>query len=265
MSRTLSRLRDATGDPLLVRAGRGLAPTPRALVLRDEAARVVETARSLLRPDRAVDLASLDRTFTLRANEGFVEVFGPALVNRVATEAAGVRLRFAPKADKDVTPLRKAAIDLEIGVAGVSGPEVRVQTLFRDVFIGVVRKGHALASGPMTPERFAAGKHISVSRRGAFQGPIDEALLSLGLRRSIAAITSSFPAALAIARQSDLVANVPERQTTGLRNDLKTFRLPVETPEVAVSQLWHPRFDADPGHQWLRQCVRDVCCTSPQS
>src|SRR6188474_1501305 len=127
MSRTLARLREATGDPLLVRAGRGLVPTPRAEELRQQAGRVVGDAESLLRPARLLDLAKLDRIFTLRTNEGFVEEFGPRLVARIQAEAPGVLLRFAPKADKDVASLRDAAIDLEIGVAGETGPEVRIQ------------------------------------------------------------------------------------------------------------------------------------------
>ncbi|RWC48352.1 MAG: LysR family transcriptional regulator, partial [Mesorhizobium sp.] len=139
MSRTLARLREATGDPLLVRAGRGLVPTPRAQELRLQVGRVVEEGEALLRPARLLDLQGLDRTFTLRTNESFVEEFGPRLVASVGAQAPNVRLRFAPKSDKDVASLRDATIDLEIGVAGETGPEIRIQTLFRDRFIGAAR------------------------------------------------------------------------------------------------------------------------------
>ena len=184
MSRTLARLRQATGDPLLVRAGRGLVPTPRAQELRLRVGRVVEDGEALLRPARLLDLQGLDRTFTLRTNESFVEEFGPRLVARVGAEAPNVRLRFAPKSDRDVAALRDATIDLEIGVAGETGPEVRIQALFRDRFIGAARAGHPLSQGAVTAVRFAAGRHISVSRRGRERGPIDEALGEFGLRRN---------------------------------------------------------------------------------
>ncbi|RUW61375.1 LysR family transcriptional regulator [Mesorhizobium sp. M7A.F.Ca.US.008.03.1.1] len=262
MSRTLARLREATGDPLLVRAGRGLVATPRAEELRQQAGRVVQDAEALLRPATLLDLPSLDRVFTLRTNESFVEEFAPRLVARIQADAPGVRLRFAPKSDKDVMSLRDAAIDLDIGVAGETGPEVRIQALLRDRFIGAVRTGHPLTEGAVTPERYAAGRHISVSRRGREKGPIDEALNLRGLQRTVVCMVSGFSAALAMARTSDLIASVPERHTEGARAGMHSFPLPVATAEVTISMLWHPRLDADPAQRWLRGCVREVCATS---
>ena len=263
MSRALARLRAATGDPLLVRAGRGLVPTPRALELRERVGRLVHDGTAVLRPADKLDLERLVRTFTLRTSDGFVENFGPALIARVAAEAPGVRLRFVQKPDKDSAPLRDGTVDLETGVVGeTTGPEVRTQALFRDRFIGVVRCGHALGRGKITPARYAAGRHIGVSRRGLDKGPIDEALKPFGLQREIAAIVGGFAAALALARASDLIASVPERHTGNLRAGMFGFPLPVATPEVAVSLLWHPRMDADPAHRWLRGCVRDACAAN---
>ncbi|MBZ9922455.1 LysR family transcriptional regulator [Mesorhizobium sp. BR1-1-7] len=262
MSRTLARLRAATGDPLLVRAGRGLVPTPRAQELRQKVGRVVQDAETLLRPARLLDLPGLGRTFTLRTNESFVEEFGPRLIARIEADAPGVRLRFAPKSDKDMASLREAAIDLEVGVAGESGPEVRIQALFRDRFIGAVRNDHPLGQGAMTPERYAAGRHINVSRRGRETGPIDEALSRLGLQRTVVCMASGFSAALAMARASDLIASVPERHTQGARAGMQSFSLPVDIPAVTISMLWHPRLDADPAQRWLRSCVREICMKS---
>src|SRR5262249_13003341 len=189
MSRALARLRKTTGDPLLVRAGRGLVPTRRALALREQVGQLVQEAEAALRPADKLDLGQLVRTFTLRVSEGFVENFAPALIARVDAEAPGVRLRFVPKTNKDSTPLREGSVDLETGVVGeTTGPEVRAQSVFRDRFVGVVRLGHALSRGKITPARYAAGKHVFVSRRGLDKGPIDDALQALGLAREIAAI-----------------------------------------------------------------------------
>lgn len=88
---------------------------------------------------------------------------------------------------------------------------------------------------------------------------MDEALKRLGLRREISTIVGGFSTALALARASDLVATVPERHTGSLRTGMHSFALPVDTPEIAVSMLWHPRFHKDAAHRWLRECVRDVC------
>lgn len=260
MSRALARLREATGDPLLVRAGRGLVPTPRALELRDQVGRLVEEGEAVLRPAETLDLRRLVRTFTLRTSDGFVENFGPSLIARVAEDAPGVRLRFVAKLDKDSSPLRDGTVDLETGVIGrETGPEVRTQALFRDRFIGVVRAGHPLSRGDVSVSRYAAGKHVVVSRRGFDRGPIDDALQPLGLQRDIATIVGGFAVALALARATDLVASVPERHTENLRVGMYGFPLPIPAPPITVSMLWHPRLDADPAHRWLRGCVRDVC------
>ncbi|CAN7373806.1 LysR family transcriptional regulator [Rhizobium leguminosarum] len=260
MSRALARLRETTGDPLLVRAGRGLVPTPRALELRERVARLVEDAQAVLRPAEALDLQRLVRTFTLRTSEGFAESFGPDLIARLGRQAPGVRLRFVQKPDKDSTPLRDGTVDLETGVVGATtGPEVRAQALFRDRFIGVVRLGHPLCEREMTPSLYAASQHIYVSRRGLDKGPIDDALNALGLERQIVTIVSGFSTALALARTSDMIASVPERHTGALRQGMHSFPLPVPTPDITVSLLWHPRMDADPAHRWLRGCVRDAC------
>ncbi len=260
MSRALARLRETTGDPLLVRAGRGLVPTPRAHELRERVSQLVQDGEAVLRPAGKLDLKQLVRTFTLRTSDGFVENFGADLVARVGAEAPGVRLRFVQKADKDSTPLRNGTVDLETGVVEqTTSPEVRVQALFRDRFVGVVQKGHPLGKGRITPARYAAGRHISVSRLGLDKGPIDEALEPLGLEREIVVIVGGFTAALALARTSGLIASVPERHTGNLRAGLHSFPLPVSTPEFTVSMLWHPRLDADPAHRWLRGHVREVC------
>ena len=260
MSRALARLRETTGDPLLVRAGRSLVPTPRALELRDRVRLLVQEAESVLRPAANLDLTRLVRTFTLRNREGFVETFGAELIARVVHEAPGVRLRFVSKPDKDSTPLRDADVDLETGVVGTSmGPELRAQALFRDRFICVMRAGHDLAQGALTLERYTAGRHILISRRDHATGPIDDALEALGLQRDIVTTVAGFSEALALARASDLIASVPERYTGRLREGMCSLGLPVALPEMTISMLWHPRQDADPAHRWLRQCVREIC------
>jgi len=269
MSRTLSRLRTATGDPLLVRAGRNMVLTPYAEEIRERTQNTVFEARAVLRPSAAeLDPATLERTFTLRTNDGFVEAFGPALIAAAAAAAPLVRLRFAPKPEKSSKPLREGLVDLEIGVLGDMGPEIRLQALFRDRFVGVARKGHPLALQPdVTLERYVACGHVVASRSGRVAGPVDQALAELGLERNIAAVVPSFPAALAVAQASDLVALVPAsfliNQPTvsgnGVVAALFAFELPVKTQSITVSQMWHPRSEVDPAHRWLRQLVLSVC------
>lgn len=269
MSRTLARLREVTGDPLLVRAGRRMVLTPHAEALRQRARGAVDEARAVLCPAEAEpEFDTLRRTFIIRANDGFVEVFGAALIAEVASIAPFVRLHFVPKPEKTATQLREGAVDLEIGVLGEMGPEIRMQALFRDRFVGVVRKGHPLAKArKVTAKRYVSFGHVVASRRGRGTGPVDDALAALGLERTIVAVVPSFPAALAVAQASDLIALVPA-SFMGVRSDARglasassihAFELPVATGKITVSQLWHPRLEVDPAHRWLRQRVLAVC------
>jgi DNA-binding transcriptional LysR family regulator len=269
MSRTLSRLRSVTGDPLLVRAGQRMVLTPYAQEVRERTQNTVFEAVSILRPDsEKLDISRLERTFTIRANDGFVEAFAPQLIAKVAEEAPLVRLRFAPKPEKNTKDLREGLIDLEIGVLGDMGPEIRIQSLFHDRFVGVVRQGHPLeVVDDITAEQYASFGHVVASRRGLTTGPVDEALNQLGLQRKIAAVVPSFPAALSVASASELIALVPASLLNNQMSvnhhhvsaTLRAFELPVKTEGITISQMWHPRLQMDLAHLWLRTLVRKVC------
>ncbi|HUA80764.1 MAG TPA: LysR family transcriptional regulator, partial [Dyella sp.] len=226
MSRSLGRLRETLCDPLLVRAGQGMVLTPRAMALREQVQRVLADMQRVLDTPTQFDAGGLVRTFTIRANEGFIDTFAARLVQQLLASAPNAGIRFTPKSSKDVNALRDGTIDLDIGVLGASGPEVRIQRLFDDRFVGAVRPDHPLASGVITPERYAEGRHISVSRRGLPRGPIDLALQALGLARQVSVIVPGFSSALALARDSGLVASVPARQTVTARAGMHSFPLP---------------------------------------
>ncbi len=248
MSRALARLRETTGDPLLVRAGRGLVPTPRANELREQVHQLVQDAQIVLRPTTPPNLKELERTFTIRAREGFAENFAPALLKRIAKEAPKVRLCFQQKGSKESTALRDGAADLETGVIGhTTHPELRAQALFHDRFIAVSRN---------KTNRYAKASHIALTRHGALNQQIDEALAT---PRKIAITVSTFSAALALARETDLIATVPERQTGNLRLGLYSYHLPFPAPTITISLIWHPRMDADPAHRWLRAVFLETC------
>ena len=268
VSRSLARLRLVTGDPLLVQAGRNLVPTPYAEQLGAHVHALTRDAQAVLRPAAIrLDLASLHRTFTIRAGEGFVELLAAPLLAAITDAAPHVRLRFVPKPDKDAQPLREGSIDLEIGVLGTSAPEVRTQLLFRDRFVGLAGAGHPLLAGKsVTPELYAACSHVVASRRGEFFGPVDDALEALGLKREIRLVVPGYPDAMRLARNSDLVTLVP-RSCLGnalvtdhaAMLDLASFELPVRVPEFHISAIWHPRLDADPAHRWLRDVIMALC------
>lgn len=263
MSRTLSRLRDVTGDPILVRAGRNMALTPWAEAARERARNAVHEARAVLQPSAdTLKVEELARLFTIRANDGFVVAFGPALIASVAKAAPDVCLRFAPKPEKTSRYLREGLVDLEIGVQSNMGPEIRIQRLFQDRFVGAVRKAHPLVSLPkIDVNAFISWGHVVAAPDGSLNGFVDEALAELGLKRKVASVVPGFPTALSVALESNLIAMVPALYLLNqqMTDKLHIFELPLTARVITVSQMWHPKMENDPGHRWLREKVREVC------
>lgn len=263
MSRTLSRLREVTGDPILVRAGRQMVLTPWAEATRDRARNAVHEARAVLQPSTdALKVEGLERLFTIRANDGFVVAFGPLLIAAVASAASGVCIRFAPKPEKTSRYLREGLVDLEIGVQSNMGPEIRLQRLFQDRFVGAVRKGHPLSLQPdVTLDDYVAWGHVVASPDGSLHGFADEALAERGMTRKIASVVPGFPTALSVALASDLIAMVPALYLLNqpMNERVHVFELPFKARAITVSQMWHPRMEKDPAHRWLRETVLEVC------
>ncbi|MBD1601901.1 LysR family transcriptional regulator [Pseudomonas typographi] len=266
MSRTLTRLRSVTGDPLLVRAGRGLVPTPRAAELRDRVHELTRDARVILRPQVSeVDIASVEATFTVRASESFMEWLCAPVVTAVNQLAPGIRLSFETRPGKDAQPLRDGLVDLEIGRLGTSAPEIRTRFLFQDAYVGVVRIGHPiLASTPVTLERFAAFNHVAALQEAHAIEPLNRVLAAMGLKRNITVLVPGYPDAMRIARRSELIAVVPGSCLGNTISGcppagLVSVALPSAVPSFNILAMWHPRMDADPVHRSLRNTIIALC------
>jgi len=261
-SRTLGRVRRAFGDPILVRAGRGLVPTPRALALQRRLHQLVEEAHALVQTGRDVDLGSLERTFTIRANDALVSILTARLVARARAAAPGVALRFLPEGEEDLRPLRDGLVDLDVGVIDDFGPEVRSQPLYQERLVGMVAAGHPLASRPVTLGRIAAAKHVVVSRRGRAGAVFDDALDEHGLSRSVVAVVPTLTAAAHIIitpQMTGLMIASYATQVAALHRG-PSYEVPAELPALPLSQAWHVRHDLDPAHHWLREQATAVLC-----
>ncbi|MFF2807786.1 LysR family transcriptional regulator [Streptomyces sp. NPDC058000] len=260
MSRALGRIRRTLGDPVLVRAGRHMVPTPRALEIKAEVRRLVEAAHGVLAPSAPTDPAQLTRSFALNASDLFVTTLGPALVARVAREAPGVVLRFLGESHVDLPLLRDGVADVELGMIDSPEPEIRTERLFEDHAVAVVREGHPLTTRPLTARRFAAAAHLNFSRRGRLAGPIDTALAERGLRRRVVATVPTVAAALMMVRDTDVVGMAAERTAAPMVRGLGlcTLPIPFDLPPMPMGMAWHPRQEADPGHRWLRGVVRET-------
>ncbi|MFF3276840.1 LysR family transcriptional regulator [Streptomyces chrestomyceticus] len=261
MSRTLARLRRAFGDPLLVRAGRQMVPTPRALAVQEQVRSLVEQATGMFLETGVPDLGSLKATFTVQANDMVIGALAQPLLGAVHRQAPNVTVRFVPEDSGDSTPkLREGSTDLVISVADSASGEVNSERLVVDRVLALVRAGHPLLRGEVTLERFAGAQHISVSRRGRLTGPIDDHLAERGLHRQVVSVVPSWVASWHMLAQTDLVGLATEklsRQAVRLL-DLRTVRIPLRLPPIVIAQSWHVRHQADPTHTWFRHCVRGV-------
>jgi DNA-binding transcriptional LysR family regulator len=265
MSRTLARLRRILQDPLLVRAGQTMVPTPRAQALRDEAATVVRRLGALLGPGTGADPATLRRTFTLQAADLVGAALAPGLLRLARQEAPGVSLRLRAE-DLEAGPaLRDGRIDLEVGSIDHVDPETQVEELVILRMMAAVRPGHPLTEQTLTPARLAAAEHVVVSRRGRFTGPLDTALAERNLRRQVTVVLPSHLAAMLLAARSDVVCLVPAAPPgaapSPLTDDatalgLRLLDIPLPLPPLTIGMAWHPRHAADGAHHWLRDAVR---------
>lgn len=264
MSHALARAREVFGDPILVRAGRKLVPTPRAAAL-------AEPVRELLRQAQALrdavpqDIAQLQRRFVLRAPEGWAVVYGAALLQALNTRMPLAGLQMLPEAHHDPEALREGRIDVDIGSTRRLDGRLRAQVLSQQPMVGAVRAGHAVlgssAGRRKVPlARFAAARHVDVTPRAGEPAPVDRALAEAGLERDIALLVPSTFTALIAASRSDLVACAPERTARAMAGPLGlvVFRLPVAVSTEPTRMAWHPRHDADPAHAWLRECLQQV-------
>jgi DNA-binding transcriptional LysR family regulator len=264
MSRTLARLREATGDALFVRAGQRMVPTSRAVALRARVAAAAAEVRGILRPDEPPDLQALERVFTIRANDDVAFTLGPALDAAVAKEAPKVLLRivFGRADEADDESLRAGEIDLDVGIVKGNRPEMRVQTLYHDTAVVVVRQGHPLARKRLTLRAFVeAPGHVSCSRAGTVASPFEARLKELGVTRRIELVLPTFVSGAWLAAGSDRIVVMPKRLAAQVAPALRLriLPLPFAMDPLAVHQSWHPRLDGDAGHAWLRQLVRRVC------
>jgi DNA-binding transcriptional LysR family regulator len=266
MSRTLARLRVVTGDPLLVRAGRGLVPTPRAMELGHHVHELTRDALAILRPQtHQVDMASVELTFTVRASDSFMKWLSGPVAMAVLEQAPRICLRFEAKPDKHAQPLRDGLVDLEIGRIGTSAPEIRTRFLFHDHYVGIARLGHSMLESKQAElEHFASCNHVVASQEGQALTCLDGALESMGLKRKISIVVPGYPDAMRIACQSELIAIVPNSCLVDFApsngcSSLARFNLPSPVPAFKISALWHPRMDADPVHRRVRDIIISTC------
>lgn len=255
-SRALARLRRAMNDPVLVRAGRGLVPTPFALRAAPRVRALIEGATELVTDAADSEPRTWRRSFAVRINDGLAPVLAPRLISRIAAEAPGVSLRLVAQTTKDPDALRDGSVDLDIAVADPPAPDVYRQKLFVDHFVALVSARSPLGrAGGITVDQLCRHPHISASRKGRTRGPLDDALEHLGRSRRVVAVVPTLAAASLLALEHDVIALVPRvlaRHLVDREVPVRWHELPFHLPRVTVDQRWHRRLDNDRPSRWLR-------------
>jgi DNA-binding transcriptional LysR family regulator len=256
-SHALARLRTALGDPLFVKAGRNLVPTPHARSLQPALAQAIASLEAVVSPPRAVDLPKLERAFRVETTDHVQFVLLRQLDPIVREEAPRVNFYFQSMQPETFARLRQDAIDLAVGVYSNVDPDIERARLFDDRLVTVARKRHPCRRKPLTLRAFASYPHLLVAPNGTPTGLVDRVLAEHKLRRRVARTSATFLDMAFLVAESDYLVSLPESLTRPL---LKTLGLsivdaPVSLPAFTISMAWHRRQTNDSAHAWFREAV----------
>lgn len=264
MSNALARLRRTFDDPLLVRSGASMVPTPRALSLAAPVREALSTLELALESLGDFEPAQARRTFTLAASDYAQLVMLPRLVQRLAERAPRVGIRVAPAmgADRLRQEQERGRVDLAIGVFPHLPPGHQHLRLFTERFVTVARAEHPALEAGLDLDAFCALRHVVISPRGDGPGMVDRALEHLDRQRTVGLRIPGFVAALSVVARTDLLLTVAERVLTDAPG-LAVYPPPVALPAFAVGMVWHDRTHHDPAQCWLRRTVAGLFCEEP--
>jgi len=258
-SRMLGRLRDALGDPLLVRTGHGMRSTPRADAARPGLAAALAALAEVRQLGGVFDPARATRRFVLAGPDALAPI-ATAVLQALQDQAPGCALTLLPAPPHPAPAVLGGGVDLVLGPDREVGADLRRQHLGTVRWVTVVRPSHGLADGPLTLERFCAHPHVQVRTGNADRSVVDVVLDQLGHTRAIQVTTAGLLAALHLVAETNLVATVPEALVVPVasRLGLVIRPTPLPLPEVSAVAWWSPRVHPDPAHQWFRRVVAEA-------
>ncbi len=273
VSNAVKRLRDALGDELLIRTAHGVKPTARAESLWPAVRRALADLEEAVAP-RSFELAKAHVTFRMAMADATAGLLLPPLVRVIEKDAPGIDIRMVPLTTREPRPLLlRGDIDLAIGffpgvvaqLQGATETPIRHERLYAGQYVCVMRKDHPLANKELSLDAYAQANHLLVSFSGRARGLVDDALLSLNKERRILLTVNQFFTAGKVVANSDLIMVLPHHliEATGMTDALVAKELPFAMPEVHIDMLWHERDARSPGHQWLREQLRNSGSLTP--
>ncbi len=263
VSAALARLREHFDDPLFVRSGNTMVPTPRGTALAAAAKQILERIHGEILARSVFEPSSSTREVTLALTDVGEVVFLPEILKalRLVSPATTVRSVSRPP-DEIAGGLEAGTIDIAIGYF----PDLRKhsffkQTLFVDGYLSLIRKDHPVGTKKLTLRQYLDLQHVRVRAESRHEEVFEQFLTKNGMQRRIALTTPHFASAPMIVAQSDLIVTVPTplaRYFCRVSTDLRTVELPFTPPPIEIRQYWHGRFHSDARNRWLRELVRGL-------
>jgi DNA-binding transcriptional LysR family regulator len=261
VSNTLAKLRRQFGDDLFVRTPVGMMPTPFAEQLAEPIGYALGMIHSGLNQHSRFDPASVKRSVTIGMTDIGEIVFLPELVEHLRREAPGVLLSTVRTTATNLRDDMEAGkVDLAIGPLPQLKAGFFQRRLFRQRYVCLFRKGHALDRKRLSLADFKAAEHLVIVSAGTGHGKIDDLIRRAGVDRTVRLTIPHFVSVGHLLRRTEMVTTVTERLAESLAEPFDlTFRPhPINLPEVAINVFWHAKVHRSPAHQWLRGVVFDL-------
>ena len=262
MSSALARLRTTFNDPLFVRTGRGMQPTPYAQLLGPPIQRACELVASSLEIGTAFDPLAATRTFMFYMTDIGEGVFLPKLLRALEVRAPRVKVKVLRIPEHgEQAAMAAGDVDLAVGLF----PDLKAgffqQRLYRDEFVCLVRDGHPRARGPLSVKQFAEMRHAVIASAGTgHEAAVERAFAEQRHRRRVALTIPHFMAVPIIVRQTDYIVTVPRRLALAFADlpGMKMIEPPIRIPAFEIKQHWHERYHHDPANKWIRSLIAEL-------
>lgn len=261
VSNAVARMRVEWKDPLFVKDGRGIRPSPRASAIWREISEPLAAIRQVINPPE-FDPATTARRFRLAVTDYVTYPMWPLLRNLLEVRGPAIDILAVPwKVHNTREQLLDNEIDLALGVMSLPGDEFKQCWAFDAPYVCAMRRSHPLASRPLTLDRFLCADHLLVSLSGDPIGKVDDLLAQQGLKRRVAMTVNNFYGLPDLLVASNLICVVSESvlRNHPLREQIYTTAPPIHVPTSSCNMAWHIRHDRDPGHRWLRGVLSELC------
>ena len=264
ISASLRKLRELTGDPLLVRGARGMVPTQHGQSLLEPAKRILEETERLFVKKNPFVAQDEARSFKIAAPDYLDCQFLPNVVAAIRRESPKSRLEIhtlGPEVDY-VRLLSDGNLDLVIANWDDLPPHLHMSKLFEDPVVCAMRAdspyAKRTASNEMSVEDYLRLPHVAPTQmQPGYQGVIESFLEGEQMRRNVMVESAYFSLIPYMLTQTDLVLTTGRQFMRFYEKFLpiKTFMVPIAFPPMQFFQLWHERVHQAPEHKWLRDQV----------